>query len=386
MTGSVSSVALCAALPLPEGEGASAPDFIHLLPAGEVVTVDGRGPYRIPDAQALVAVSLQSGARLPIDENHATDLAAPKGAPAPARGWIVALSSREDGIWGQVEWTSAGRQLVADRAYRHISPVISHHADGSITGVLRASLVNRPNLRGLVALHSEGEFPPFLEKLRTALQLGPEASLEDVLERIRSDGAEREKRVLDQQAVLARLRTILSLKDDATAEHIITRLESDVRERGALAETVGLQAAAAGGAVLQAVQELTDPAKRAATSVVVALQAQLSDLTERVAREKATGFVDAAIRAGKIAAPPLVRDHYIARHMADPGSVEREIGAMVSLTRRGVATGSAPTFGSGGKPELTHDEAHIVALMGVDPERYRQIRDEHAARQEEVTL
>ncbi|MCD9150122.1 phage protease [Pseudophaeobacter sp. MA21411-1] len=30
---------------------------------------------------------------------------APKGLPAPARGWITATQARNDGIWGRVEWT-----------------------------------------------------------------------------------------------------------------------------------------------------------------------------------------------------------------------------------------------------------------------------------------
>lgn len=150
------NVALCAELPLPPPNGGQAPEWVHLLPAGEIATVDGRGPYRVPSAAGLVAASLAGNARLPLDENHATDLAAPLGQPAPARGWITSLQARGDGIWGRVDWTEAGRALVTDRAYRHISPVISHTSDGTVTAVLRASLVNRPNLRGLAALHSTG--------------------------------------------------------------------------------------------------------------------------------------------------------------------------------------------------------------------------------------
>lgn len=147
--------ALCAALPLPPAEPDAAPRYIHLLPAGEVTTMDGRGPYRVPSAAALIAASLAVGDRLPIDENHSTDIAAPKGAPSPAQGWIIGLQARSDGIWGEVEWNAAGRGLVAEKAYRHISPVIAHRPDGTVTGILRASLVNRPNLRGLTALHQQ---------------------------------------------------------------------------------------------------------------------------------------------------------------------------------------------------------------------------------------
>ncbi|MGG8896324.1 phage protease, partial [Escherichia coli] len=79
------------------------PEWINLLPAGAARTVDGRGPYTVASMAALIAASLQDGQKLPLDENHATDKGAVLGLPAPARGWIVALEAREDGLWGKVE-------------------------------------------------------------------------------------------------------------------------------------------------------------------------------------------------------------------------------------------------------------------------------------------
>ena len=62
-----------------------------------------------------------------------------RSEPAPARGWIVELQGRQDGIWGKVEWTATGRDLVAGKAYRGISPVIEHRPDNSIIAIRRAS-------------------------------------------------------------------------------------------------------------------------------------------------------------------------------------------------------------------------------------------------------
>lgn len=132
-------------------------------PAGEIRTGDGRGPYRVRDAQALIAAA--QGERLPIDENHATDLAAPNGLPASVRGWIVEMQARSDSIWGRVELTEEGRGLVAQRAYRGISPVIAHRKNGELTAILRASHVNRPNLRGLTTLHQDNAMEKLLEQL-----------------------------------------------------------------------------------------------------------------------------------------------------------------------------------------------------------------------------
>jgi phage I-like protein len=133
--------------------GPSVPDWVHLLPSGTIGTRDGRGPFKITDCKALLKRSMAAGKFL-IDENHSTDLFAPNGGPAPAQGWVVELQSRNDGIWGRVEWTKIGRAIMEDRRYRGISPVIAHRADGSILSILRASLTNTPNLTGLSSLHS----------------------------------------------------------------------------------------------------------------------------------------------------------------------------------------------------------------------------------------
>ncbi|KAK0340870.1 hypothetical protein LTR94_028746, partial [Friedmanniomyces endolithicus] len=134
--------------------GTVAPDWLHLLPIGEIKSRDGRGPYHLRDAAKVVAASLvQAKGKLVLDENHATDLIAPKGGEAPARGWIVDLQARADGIWGRVKWTDAAISRGIWTEYRGVSPVILHQKDGTIDAVLRASLVNQPNLVGLTSLH-----------------------------------------------------------------------------------------------------------------------------------------------------------------------------------------------------------------------------------------
>ncbi|WP_174279028.1 phage protease [Sphingomonas bacterium] len=149
----MNAIALCAAVAL--GVDPSAPpEWLHLLPAGEIRTVDNRGPYRVADMSALIATSM-AGGKLVLDESHSTDLAAPQGLPAPARGWIVQLEARQDGLWGRVEWTSEASRTQPWRAYRGVSPVIAHDKSNAVTALLRASLVNTPNLTGLTTLHAQ---------------------------------------------------------------------------------------------------------------------------------------------------------------------------------------------------------------------------------------
>lgn len=333
-----SAVALCSAVALPD-DATEAPEWIHLVPTGSVTTVDGRGPYRVADAAALVQVSMQAadGGRLVLDENHSTDLAAPKGEPAPARGWITALQARADGIWGKVEWTRAGRRLMADKAYRHISPVINHRADGLVTAILRASLVNKPNLRGLTALHQEQPMD-FLKKLAASLGLPETATEAEVL------------------AALGRSQTALQSALDP------------------IAAVAGVAAGSDATVVLAGVQNLKATSGDNAT--ITALQSELTDLGRKftalqtdTATKAATAFIDAEIRKGRVGVKPL-REHYIAMHAQDPARVEKEINALPAIGGATIATAAAPEVDKDGNIALNADQLKTAQLMGVNPKAY----------------
>lgn len=134
-------LALLQSMTLPDDKVA---EWVHLLPSGTIATVDGRGPYSVANAAEVIAASFLDRKKLPIDENHAIDLAAPRGEASPARGYVVELQARTDGIWGRVDWTPTGKALMEDRAYVGISPAILHDAKGQVLRILSASLVNRP--------------------------------------------------------------------------------------------------------------------------------------------------------------------------------------------------------------------------------------------------
>ncbi len=356
-------IALCSAQLLPvSGSGAvEVPEWIHLLPAGPVGTNDGRGPYKVRDVNALMAASLADGTPLVLDENHATDLAAPKGQSAPARGWIVELQARQDGVWGRVEWTAEGRRLVEDRAYRGVSPVIAHQKDGTIVAIRRASLVNQPNLTGLTALHQEKTMD-FREMLIEALGLDAAASDEDIVAAVKK------------------------WKEMPGGDATKTALQSALSP---IALAVGLAGSSDQAAVLAGVQQLAQRAQgNADNAVVTALQAELADvtgklntLTDQQARKDAQAFVDGAIREGRVGVKPM-RDEYIAMHMEDPARAEKLIGAMPILksSHASVIAPNDPT-----KPgELSDADNQVIALMGLDPEEYRKSLAASGAAQEEA--
>lgn len=305
-------IALCAALPL--GSEAAVPDWIHLVPMGAIATNDGRGPYRVDDVEAIMAASIAENEKLVLDENHSTDLAAPRGEEAPARGWITALQRREDGIWGRVDWTDEGRRRVAAKEYRGVSPVIAHRKDGTVLAILRASLTNKPNFKGLTALHQEEDMD-FRAKLTGALGLGGEADDDAIIAAIEArDGNER----LALQSSLDALATTLGLQSDA----------------GLPAVLAGVEALKAGaGASADAKDRVT-----ALQSELVGLTTQLTSLQEERMREKAERFVDAAIARAVVGVKPQ-RDRYIALHMERPGDTEALINALPVINAREILVG-----------------------------------------------
>jgi len=136
--------------------GSQAPEWVELIPAGEVIGRDGRrwlnnNPFAV--VQAFIAGNMD----LPVDLEHATELKGSQGEPAPAVGWVKELKVMDGAVWGRVAWNQTGVQLIATRQYRYLSPVILYQKDtGAIAGLTSVALTNRPNLN-LRALNRHGE-------------------------------------------------------------------------------------------------------------------------------------------------------------------------------------------------------------------------------------
>lgn len=119
--------------------------WAQLLPVGPRIDArDGRS-WTYDPATVIAAFRANSGP-LAVDYEHAQDILAPKGTPAPAAGWLVTKEERDGSLWGNIEWTERAAQLIAARAYRYLSPSIRHDAERRITDLNGAALVNRPAL------------------------------------------------------------------------------------------------------------------------------------------------------------------------------------------------------------------------------------------------
>jgi len=288
-------IALAASAALPElGNDGAVPDWVHLLPVvkGEVETFDGRGPYHVADLQSVIQASMAWERGIPIDENHATDLR--PGHEAPARGWIKELQARADGLWGRVEWTAAGRALVADKAYRGISPVLMvDPADKRTVKLIpRASLVNVPNLRGLAALNTEETSPmEGMSKIAEKLGLPADASLDQILAKI-GGMAEKSDAKPDAalQSALAEIGTTVGLPT-GTPDAIVA----------------AVKVKAAGGSDVVALQ-----------SQVTALQSELTGLRTAQTRTASEAYVDGEMKKGRTGITAASREHLVSLHMSQP--------------------------------------------------------------------
>lgn len=105
-------------------QNGNAPSAIHLLSTGHWHTPwHGAFEHTSADLAEMVehfdgAIGLvaESKSRAPINEGHA------RGDKAV--GWITGLFLENDGtqLWGNVDWTKAGAQLIAEGEYAYISP------------------------------------------------------------------------------------------------------------------------------------------------------------------------------------------------------------------------------------------------------------------------
>ncbi len=329
--------AICSLLPaVPPGSAVAAPEWLHLIPAGEFRGADGRGPWVLSNPAGVIAASATP---LVLDECHSTDLALKDGREAPARGWIVELQARDGAIWGRVDWTPQGRARIEAREYRGVSPVFAYAKQGGqVLQLLRAGLTNAPNLPQLAAINSrEGSDMDFLTKLRALHGLPAEA---------------------DEAAVLAAC---------AAAREGVSR---QAMALNSVAEAAGLAAGADAAAVATAVQALRaagDPKELAGK--VVALQSQLDTMRAEQGRERAEALVDGAIRAGKPVS--ALREHYVARACQDFDGVKKELDALVSINSGGIARPpSAP--GGDGADGPDAEERAVIAMLGIDPAKFAE--------------
>lgn len=297
--------------------GGTAPDWVQLTPPGPVLQgIDGR-KWNMPDP-AAVAAAFNAAKEPQIDIEHASQILAPQGIPAPAVGWMKEMEVRDGALWARVEWNAAGVEAVTSRAYRYLSPVLKYRkATGEVVAITSAGLTNDPNFESMAALNA----------------------------------AQQETDTMDTAVLEA-----LGLKPTATAADAvvaINRLTSD--------KDVALNAA-----------KMPDPDKFVpkadhdlALNRITTFEAEAKTRVEA----EITAAVDAAVAAGKVA--PASKDYHLASCRAEGG-----------LARFKAMVDAAPTLLGGDKvvakakagavtpATLDADQLAMCRVMGMDPKDF----------------
>jgi len=313
-------------------ENEEIPKRVKIVPSGAAVKGrDGR-EWKNPDPKLL---AFNSNARLPmmpIDENHSTDLSAPKGGPSPAFGWMRNLCADETGaIWSDVEWTQLGLNALSKKEYRFISPVFLHNEKGEIACIVRAALTNSPNLN-LPALNSQQ-----LENINTEVSMNKE------------------------------LLAALGLPETATEAEALATVKSLNAARTATVpqtdKTAVDLAAYAPRADLNAMEE------RAVTA-----EKQLADLNAAQLKKDAEAAVDEAIKARKIA--PVSREQYLAL-CATRAELEKIKNILTSSPVIIATEPQAPqsTPPQSGSVSLNSEQLQLAKALGYTPDEYRKIME-----------
>lgn len=129
---------------------------IKVLPLGEIEGRDGRKwTLSREGAQAVVDEIRRNGIDIVIDFEHGS-----YAGNGRAAGWLKADSFGvlDDGIYAEVNWTSAGRNAVEGKEYRYLSPAF-YSDDTGIRTLETVALVNVPNLV-MPALNKRAEGQP----------------------------------------------------------------------------------------------------------------------------------------------------------------------------------------------------------------------------------
>ncbi|MFZ5739639.1 MAG: phage protease [Pseudomonadota bacterium] len=251
------------------------PRWVKVTPRGEVVTRDGRRFTFVPER--LVARFNADSIEVPIDLDHEVSKSASSGRRADAVGWTKQLEARPDGTYALVDLLASGKDALAKKTHRYVSPTFDHTKEGVATWLHSFALVAAP-----------------------ALAMPAIAAAHPTL------GQETETTIMPKEIAKA-----LGLAEGAD-------------ETACLSAITTLQA----GTVAKAVHDQALTNLAAATGRVAELEAQIATRDRADHEAKVTATLDAALKAKKIV--PAQRDKY-ASLCATPAGLA-EVQALLDVT------------------------------------------------------
>ncbi len=121
---------------------------------------------------------------LVIDYEHQSQT----GEQAPAAGWVKALEVRDDGLWGQVQWTQKAEEYIKAKEYRYLSPVIYFDYPDAVTGETlpafldSVALTNRPFLPSMEAIARREQMDELVKLVGARDETEAQAMVKDLMD------------------------------------------------------------------------------------------------------------------------------------------------------------------------------------------------------------
>lgn len=227
------------------------PRWVQVTPRGPITARDGR--RFVFEPERLVARFAADAIDIPVDINHAIPKSVASGGRGDAVGWIKQLEARTDGTYALVDMLDDGKDALAKRTHRYVSPTLCIDGGGGTEWLSSIALVAAPAL-AMSAIAS------------AQLTTEPEIPMKDI----------------------AKALGLAETADQAACLSAITTLTT--------------------GAVAKAVHDQALANLAAATTQVATLTAELAARDKAEHDAKVTALLDGALKGKKIV--PAQREHY----------------------------------------------------------------------------
>lgn len=400
------------------------PEWIRLLPLGEIKLFDGRESFNVDPASLdrMVAAFRSRGIDLVIDYEHQSL----QGERAPAAGWIKNLEGRSDGLWGRVEWTAQAAEFLKNREYRYFSPVLRLDPETrKPLALMHVGLTNVPAINHLPPLVAKAEAfgdaraaqaarakqsgigvkeggnltkpkgfettpdAQFADPTNYRYPMPDQAHCQNALARWNDTSnqaqySEAERAIImkhimarhkelgmptpqEAKAMKNKLLGLLALKAETTDDEALEALEIRLKLAGSLPEiatAAGLKSEATVNEITGAILALKD-----GSGQVTALRTELEALKVDSAQGKAQKAVDEARTAHKIT--PAQVEWALKYAAADPEGFAAYVKAAVPvLPGKELKTPA----GGGGKNGLDAEQMTMCITAGIKPEAFKASR------------
>lgn len=347
--------------------GPTAPEWIRILPMGEVILGDGREPFRVSTAsiERIMEAWRWRGNDMVVDYEHQTI----SGREAPAAGWVKALTSVFDGLWARVEWTDRAREYIEKKEYRYFSPVVQLNESREVEDLLHVALTNFPAITNLAPLVLSVE--PAGKKGITNKREENTGNVEEKGKETDGAGNGNDTGAERKEMIAEKLKVILGLREDASEDQIVALVDDYIKISGGkstplvpeIAAALGMAEGDSCSKALQRIESLQAEVKNAAR-----MREELNAMKLQEALSRAERLIQEALSSRRTTPAELQQANGSLRRLAhdDPDFFQELI---MSRPENSAIPGPLEP---GGRywTTLTQEDREVCQNLGIRPEDF----------------